>query len=73
MQFQTDNAVPSPAGHLVTAQEALEPMYESMELQAEAFLLSAAVQSGWTPEEAGVALAKLKLKDALETLEAFGG
>ncbi len=69
MQFQTENAVPSPAEHVVTAQEALEPLYESVELQAETMLLSAAVQSGWSADEAAKALAKLKLKDALSTLK----
>ncbi len=69
MQFNAERTVPSPAEHVVTAKEAIEPLYERVELEAEARLLAAAVQSGWSAEEAALAVARLKLEDALSTIQ----
>lgn len=55
--------------HVVTAREALEPLYERLELQTDRTLLSAAVAAGWSAEEANKALATLRLKDAMATLD----
>ena len=60
--------VTPPDEHVVTAREALEPLYEKLEMQAESALLAAAVEAGWPPEEATKALATLRLHDALSTL-----
>lgn len=57
-----------PDEHLVTAREALEPLYEKLELQTDTALLAAAVEAGWPPEEATKALAALRLQDALSIL-----
>ena len=53
-----------PDQHVVTAREAIEPLYEKLELQTESLVLAA----GWPPEEATEALAALRLQDALSTL-----
>ena len=41
-----------PDEHLVTAREALEPLYERLELHTEVTLLSAAMGAGWPVDEA---------------------
>ena len=61
--------VTPPHHHVLTAREALEPLYEAMELETDRALLSAAVQAGWSPEEAAAALAALRLSDALAALK----
>ncbi|PDT00538.1 hypothetical protein [Rhizobium chutanense] len=57
-----------PDQHLVTAREAIEPLYEKLELQMESLVLAAALEAGWPPDEATEALAALRLQDALSTL-----
>ncbi|MGR9180567.1 hypothetical protein ACU8V1_33400 (plasmid) [Rhizobium leguminosarum] len=57
-----------PDEHVVTAREALEPLYERLELHTESTLLSAAMAAGWPAEEATRALAALRLQDALNIL-----
>ncbi|MBB4294071.1 hypothetical protein GGE16_006168 [Rhizobium leguminosarum] len=57
-----------PDQHLVTAREAIEPLYEKLELQTESLVLAAALEAGWPPDEATKALAALRLQDALSTL-----
>ncbi|MFH7495166.1 hypothetical protein RA267_28315, partial [Pseudomonas syringae pv. tagetis] len=54
--------------HVVTAREAIEPLYEKLELQTESLVLSAALEAGWSSDEATEALAALRLQDALSTL-----
>jgi regulatory protein YycI of two-component signal transduction system YycFG len=61
-----------PDDHLVTAREALEPLYEKLELQTDSTLLAAAVDAGWSPQEATQALAALRLSDAMATLRRLG-
>ena len=53
---------------VVTAREDLEPLYEKLELQTESLVLAAALEAGWSPDEATKALAALRLQDALTTL-----
>ncbi|AVC47760.1 hypothetical protein RLV_1532 (plasmid) [Rhizobium leguminosarum bv. viciae] len=53
---------------MVTAREAIEPLYEKLELQTESLVLSAALEAGWSSDEATEALAALRLQDALSTL-----
>jgi len=54
--------------HVVTAREAIEPLYEKLELQTESLVLAAALEAGWSSDEATKALAVLRLQDALSTL-----
>lgn len=55
--------VPSPQDHVVTAQEALEPLYEKLEQEAEVQIIAAAVRAGWTPEQAISAIEELRRSD----------
>lgn len=57
-----------PDAHVVTAREAIEPLYEKLELQTESLVLAAALEAGWSLDEATKALAVLRLQDALSTL-----
>ncbi|MBY5413312.1 hypothetical protein HFO98_33820 [Rhizobium leguminosarum] len=57
-----------PDEHVVTAREALEPLYERLELHTDATLLSAAIEAGWPADEATKAVAALRLQDALNIL-----
>ncbi|CCM78240.1 hypothetical protein [Rhizobium mesoamericanum] len=57
-----------PDEHVVTAQEALESLYERLELHTETTVLSAAMEAGWPADEATKALAALRLQDALNIL-----
>lgn len=52
--------VTPPHQHVVTAREALEPLYLRLELEAEARLIKAAVEAGWSAEDAVDALEALK-------------
>ena len=62
------SSITPPDEHLVTAREAIEPLYEKLELQTDSRVLAAAVEAGWSPDEATRALAALRLDDALATL-----
>ncbi|MEB2844732.1 hypothetical protein GAO09_00995 [Rhizobiales bacterium RZME27] len=64
MATQFDNIVP-PDEHLLTVQEALEPLYLKLEVEAEAKLLNAAIRAGWSANEALSAIEQLKRHDAL--------
>jgi len=57
-----------PDEHVLTAREAIEPLYEKLELQTEALVLAAALEAGWSSDEATKALAVLRLQDALSIL-----
>ncbi|MGK9286827.1 hypothetical protein [Sinorhizobium meliloti] len=46
--------------HILTVQEALEPLYMELEQEAEARLLEAAVSAGWSAQEALEAIDELK-------------
>lgn len=67
MAMRFDSIVP-PSEHLLTVQEALEPLYLKLEIEAEAKLLHAAVQAGWTPDEAMTAIDQLKRHEAMADL-----
>ncbi|RDJ06830.1 hypothetical protein B5K06_22865 [Rhizobium grahamii] len=49
--------------HIVTAKEALEGLYFSLELETEARLVAAAVRAGWSAEEAIDAIDRLRAED----------
>jgi len=56
------------SGHFVTAREAIEPLYEMLQLKTDSLVLASALAAGWTLEEASRALAELRLQDALASL-----
>jgi len=68
MPTDAASSITPPDDHLVTAREALEPLYEELELQTDKRVMAAAVQAGWSADEATKALAALRLNDALATL-----
>ncbi|MBB4186502.1 hypothetical protein [Sinorhizobium terangae] len=57
------HSVATPDEHVVTAREALEPLYLHLEQEAEAKLVAAALRAGWSAEEALSAIDDLKLED----------
>lgn len=59
-----DEHVIPPDGHIVTVQEALEPLYQKLEQEAESKLVEAAVHAGWSPYEALHAIEQLKKQAA---------
>jgi hypothetical protein len=50
----------APDEHILTVQEALEPLYMKLEQEAEARLLETAVSAGWSAQEALEAIDELK-------------
>lgn len=69
MSVVAEMSITPPDDHVVTAREALEPLYERLELETDRAVLAAAVEAGWPPEDVTKALAALRLNDALATLE----
>ncbi|WP_275788385.1 hypothetical protein [Pararhizobium gei] len=59
-------AVIPPDEHILTVQEALEPLYQKLEEEAEHKLIEAAVDAGWSPHEAISAIDQLKKHDVEE-------
>ncbi|MGF9565510.1 hypothetical protein [Neorhizobium sp. JUb45] len=59
MPMRFDSIV-SPDEHLLTVQEALEPLYLKLEVEAEAKLLKAALRAGWSADEASQAIDQLR-------------
>ena len=62
MPMRFDSIVP-PDEHLLTVQEALEPLYLKLEVEAEAKLLKAALRAGWSAREASSAIDQLRRHD----------
>ena len=60
--------VTPPGDHVVTAREAIEPLYDRSEIETDKAVLAAAVRAGWSSEDATKALASLRLQDALSVL-----
>jgi hypothetical protein len=60
--------VPPADDRVVTAQEAIEPLFHSLELEAEAKLLAAAGAAGWSAQDAIEAIDQLRRKDILSAL-----
>ena len=67
MTMRFDSIV-SPDEHLLTVQEALEPLYLKLEVEAEARLLKAALQAGWSADEASAAIDELKRHEVMSDL-----
>ncbi|MBW9063558.1 hypothetical protein JNB71_09530 [Rhizobium herbae] len=61
-----DETVVPPDEHLLTVQEALEPLYQKLEQEVESKLVEAAVDAGWSPYDALNAIAQLKKHDGVE-------
>jgi hypothetical protein len=68
MSAEQHFAITSPHEHLVTAREALEPLYQRFEVQTDRTLLAAAIDAGWSADDSAKALAVLRLEDALAVL-----
>lgn len=51
--------------HILTVQEALEPLYMELEQEVETRLLQAAVSAGWSADEALEAIDELKRHEVL--------
>ncbi|MEY9164329.1 hypothetical protein ABIE78_002448 [Sinorhizobium fredii] len=51
--------------HILTVQEALEPLYMELEQQVETRLVQAAVSAGWSADEAIEAIDELKRHEVL--------
>ena len=55
--------IPPADKHIVTVQEALEPLYVKLEIEADARLIREAVRAGWSAEEAVAAIEELRRQD----------
>jgi hypothetical protein len=51
--------------HVLTAQEALEPLYMELEQEVETRLVEAAISAGWSADEALEAIDELKRHEVL--------
>lgn len=62
----SDKVIIPPYEHILTVQEALEPLYQKLEQEVETKLVEAAVDAGWSPYEALTAIDELKKHDGLQ-------
>lgn len=51
--------------HILTVQEALEPLFLALEEEAEVKMIAAAIRAGWTVEEAVAAIDELRRNELL--------
>jgi hypothetical protein len=58
-------AVTSPQDHVLTVQEALEPLFLALEEEAEVRMIAAAMKAGWPLEEAVAAIDELRRNELL--------
>jgi hypothetical protein len=58
-------SVTSPDEHILTVQEALEPLFLALEEEAEVKMIAAAVKAGWSPEDAVAAIDELRRTELL--------
>lgn len=58
-------SVASPKDHVLTVQEALEPLFLALEQEAELKMLSAALSAGWPLDEAVAAIDELRRNELL--------
>ena len=56
----TRHAVAPPNDHILTVQEALEPLFLALEEEAEVKMVAAAVKAGWSVEDAILAIEELR-------------
>ena len=67
MQNAARPAVTSPREHVLTVQEALEPLFLALEEEAEVKMIAAAVKAGWPLDEAVAAIDELRRNELLPT------
>lgn len=53
-------SVTPPNDHILTAQEALEPLFLKIEEEAEVRMIAAAIRAGWSAEDAVAAIDELR-------------
>lgn len=58
-------SVASPDDHILTAQEALEPLFLALEEEAEVKMVAAALRAGWSVEAAVAAIDELRRAELL--------
>jgi hypothetical protein len=58
-------SVASPREHVLTVQEALEPLFLALEGEAEVKMIAAAIKAGWPLEEAVAAIDELRRNELL--------
>lgn len=58
-------SVASPQEHILTVQEALEPLFLALEEEAEVKMIAAAIKAGWTMEDAVAAIDELRRTELL--------
>ncbi|WP_117193828.1 hypothetical protein [Rhizobium terrae] len=58
-------SVASPEEHILTVQEALEPLFLALEEEAEVKMIAAAVKAGWSVADAVAAIDELRRNELL--------
>ncbi|MDE1158888.1 MAG: hypothetical protein PW791_11565 [Neorhizobium sp.] len=58
-------AITPPNDHVLTVQEALEPLFMALEEEAEVKMIAAAIKAGWPLEEAVAAIDELRRNELL--------
>ncbi|MCS0462806.1 MULTISPECIES: hypothetical protein [Rhizobium] len=61
----TRQSVTPPNEHILTAQEALEPLFLKIEEEAEVRMIGAAIRAGWSAEDAVAAIDELRRNELL--------
>ncbi|MGW9231350.1 hypothetical protein ACWGPT_10830 [Pseudorhizobium sp. NPDC055634] len=56
-----------PEEHILTIQEAIEPVYHQLALECEVRIIDAAVRAGWSAEDAVTAIEDLRKRELLES------
>ena len=57
-----------PEDHILTLQEAIEPVYNRLALECEARIIDAAVKAGWSAEDAVAAIEDLRKREILDSM-----
>jgi hypothetical protein len=65
MPNAVQQALTSPKEHVLTVQEALEPLFLALEEEAEVKMIAAAVKAGWPIAEAVAAIDELRRNELL--------
>ena len=61
----------APDEHILTVQEALEPLFLALEEEAEVRMVAAAIQAGWSAEDAVSAIDELRRNELLASGRPF--
>jgi hypothetical protein len=57
--------IASPREHILTVQEALEPLFLALEQEVEVKMIAAAVRAGWSAEDAVAAIDELRRNELI--------